>query len=70
MKQEQATLYAEIERRALTDLLEAAKEFYKNPANMQAFEAWEKSKEGKEYAANYINARPDGREPRKVENLL
>lgn len=70
MKQEQATLYAEIERRILTDLLEAAKEYYKNPANMRAFEAWENSKEGKEYAANYIDTRPDGREPRKVKNLL
>lgn len=70
MKQEQATLYAEIERRTLTNLLEAAKAYYENPANMQAFEAWEQSKEGKEYAANYINARPYGRESRKVENLL
>jgi hypothetical protein len=55
MKQEQVRVYAEIERRTLTALLEAATTYYKNPANKQAFEAWEKSKEGKNYAANYTN---------------
>lgn len=47
------TLYAEIERRTLLDLLEAAKVFYENPENMKAFEEWQNSDEGKEHAKKY-----------------
>lgn len=47
------TLYAEIERRTLRDLLEAAKAFYENPENMKAFEDWQKSDEGKAYAKQF-----------------
>lgn len=47
------TLYAEIERRTLRDLLEAAKAFYENPENMKAFEEWQKSDEGKAYAKRF-----------------
>ena len=39
----------EIERRALTDLLQAAQEFYENSANRKAFEDWKQSEEAKRY---------------------
>ena len=51
MKPEQAQLHAEIERRALEGLLDAANAFYENPANKQAFEAWKNSEEAKQYGA-------------------
>ncbi len=38
------TLDNQIERLALGNLLEAAKAFYSQPNNKQAFEAWEKEK--------------------------
>lgn len=40
---------AEIERRALSDLLQAAQEFYESPANRKAFEDWKQSEETKQY---------------------
>ncbi|WP_304584277.1 hypothetical protein [Acutalibacter muris] len=69
MKPEQAQLHAEIERRALEGLLDAANAFYENPANKQAFEAWKNSEEAKQYA-DHLNNRPDGREPGKTESIL
>ncbi len=45
MKLEATQINSEIERGALKNLLEAAKEFYKDPKNKQAYEAWKKSKE-------------------------
>ncbi len=47
------TLYAEIERHTLQDLLETAKAYYENPENVKAFEEWQKSDEGKEYAKRH-----------------
>lgn len=56
MKQEKKlSISLEIEKRALQSLLHKVNEFYDNPANRQAFEAWEKSEEGKKYAATYGN---------------
>lgn len=56
MKQSsQMHVNAEIERRTLQSLLDAANAFYENPANRQAFEAWKKSEEGKKYAATHTN---------------
>lgn len=56
MKQEkEPRISLEIEKRALRSLLDKMNEFYENPANRQAFEAWEKSEEGKKYAATHIN---------------
>lgn len=54
MKPEQTQLHAEIERRTLEGLLDAANAFYENPANKQAFETWKNSEEAKQYA-NYLN---------------
>ncbi len=45
----------EIEKRALRSLLDKVNEFYENPANRQAYEAWEKSEEGKKYVTTYGN---------------
>lgn len=40
---------AEIERRALTDLLDAAYKFYENPANQKAYDEWKHSEEAERY---------------------
>lgn len=53
MQNADTTLYAEIERRTLLDLLEAAKVYYENPQNKKAFEEWQNSDEGKRYAKQY-----------------
>ncbi len=56
MKQEkEPRISLEIEKRALRSLLDKMNKFYENPANRQAFEAWEKSEEGKKYVTTYIN---------------
>lgn len=55
MKPKQTQLDAEIKKRALCNLLEGAKEFYKDPKNRQAYEAWKNSKEAQKYA-DYINS--------------
>lgn len=62
MQPKQAQLHAEIERLALTDLLESAMTFYQDPVNQQAFEVWKNSKEAQEYA-NLINSRTDTGKP-------
>lgn len=55
MKPDQAQLEAEIQKRTLRKLLEGAREFYKDPKNKQAYEAWKNSKEAQKYA-DYINS--------------
>lgn len=44
------------EQTMLTRLLTAAKSFYQNPQNVQAFEAWKKQKEAIHNDANHLNA--------------
>ncbi len=39
----------------LERVLDKAREFYKVPKNLQAFEAWLKNKEDLPYGTNYIN---------------
>ena len=41
------------ERVMLERLLDNAKAFYRNPENLQAFEAWKKNKEAHTYGTNY-----------------
>lgn len=41
------------ERVMLERLLDNAKAFYRNPENLQAFEAWKKNKEEHTYGTNY-----------------
>ena len=48
------TSYAR-EQIMLTRLLTAAKSFYQNPINVQAFEAWKKQKEATTNDPNYTN---------------
>lgn len=40
----------------LTRLLDAAKTFYQNPKNVQAYEAWKKQKEAINNGTNHVNA--------------
>ena len=44
------------ERVMLERLFDTARAFYKNPKNLQAFEAWKKNKEEITYGTNYANA--------------
>lgn len=44
------------ERVMLERLTDTAKAFYKNPKNLQAFEAWKKNKEEHTYGTSYVNA--------------
>lgn len=44
------------EQTMLTRLLTAAKCFYQNPKNIQAFEAWQKQKEATNNGTTHINA--------------
>lgn len=43
------------EQTMLTRLLAAAKSFYQNPQNVQAFEAWKKQKEATTNDAHYVD---------------
>lgn len=54
MSDSNKTLYAEIERRTLLELLEAAKAYYENPENLKAYEEWRNSDEGKAYIREYV----------------
>lgn len=55
MKPEQTQLDAEIERHTIRNLADVVREFYKNPENKRAYEAWKNSKEAQIYA-DYINS--------------
>lgn len=55
MKPERAQLDAEIERHTIRNLADMVREFYKDPKNRQAYEAWKNSKEAQKYA-DYINS--------------
>jgi hypothetical protein len=55
MKPEQAQLDAEIERHTVRNLADMVRDFYKDPKNKQAYEAWKNSKEARIYA-DYINS--------------
>lgn len=44
------------ERIMLERLIDNAKAFYRNPENLQAFEAWKKNKEEQTYGTNHTHA--------------
>lgn len=50
-----ASLDAEIEQQAIRKLADMVREFYKDPANRQAYQEWLKSENAKKYL-DYINS--------------
>ncbi len=50
-----ASVDAEIERRTIRNLADMVREFYKDPANKQAYEIWRQSEAAKPYL-DYINS--------------
>lgn len=50
-----ASLDAEIERRTIRNLADMIREFYKDPANRQAYQEWRNSEAAKPYL-DYINS--------------
>ena len=55
MKPEQTQPDAEFKTRTVRMLISEFHEFYKDPKNRQAYEAWKNSKEAQVYA-DYINS--------------
>jgi hypothetical protein len=51
-----AEITRENEHVMLKWVFDKARDFYKNPNNLRAFEAWKKNKEADTYGTNHINA--------------